>query len=141
MLRSKFLWQLYTTLGAVVMASTVVFGSLTLAQLQSDTRTNTEESLTRQAVILSHYLLPYLEAGDQITQAELVSLVEGGGARVTVIDAEGVVIADNRQEPGVMDNHRERPEVLQATSEGFGVSEVLDDDWRKHAVRRTARTE
>ncbi len=123
MLRSKFLWQLYTTLGAVVMASTVVFGSLTLAQLQSDTRTNTEESLTRQAVILSHYLLPYLEAGDLITQAQLTSLVEGSVARVTVIDAEGVVIADNRQEPGVMENHRERPEVLQATSEGFGVSE------------------
>ena len=123
MLRSSFLWQLYTTLGAVVMASTVVFGSLTLAQLQSDTRTNTEESLTRQAVILSHYLLPYLEAGDLITQAQLTSLVEGSVARVTVIDAEGVVIADNRQEPGVMENHRERPEVLQATSEGFGVSE------------------
>ena len=123
MLRSKFLWQLYTTLGAVVMVSIVVFGTLTLAQLQIDTRLNIEQSLTNQAAILRHYLHPYLEAGDQITQAELVSLVEGGGARVTVIDAEGVVIADNRQEPGVMDNHRERPEVLQATSEGFGISE------------------
>ncbi len=123
MLRSKFLWQFYTTLGAVVLVSIVVFGTLTLAQLQIDTRSNIEQSLTNQAAILRHYLRPYLEAGDQITQAQLVSLVEGGGARGTVIDAEGGVIADNRQEPGVMDNHRERPEVLQATSEGFGVSE------------------
>ena len=54
MLRSKFLWQLYTTLGAVVMVSIVVFGTLTLAQLQIDTRLNIEQSLTNQAAILRH---------------------------------------------------------------------------------------
>ena len=123
MLRSKFLWQLYTTLGAVVLVSIVVFGTLTLAQLQVDTRANIEHSLTSQATILRHYLRPYLEAGRQLSQSELGSLIEGGSARVTVIDTAGVVMADNRQEPGIMDNHKARPEVLQAMSSGAGVSE------------------
>lgn len=123
MLRSKFLWQLYTTLGAVLLVSIVVFGSLTLAQLQVDTRANMEQSLTSQATILRHYLRPYLETGEPLSQSKLVALVEGSAARVTIIRADGVVIADNRQEPGVMDNHRQRPEVLQAMSEGLGLSE------------------
>lgn len=42
------------------------------------------------------------------------------GRRVTVIDGEGVVLADSHQNPAVMENHGTRPEVLAARETGTG---------------------
>lgn len=39
---------------------------------------------------------------------------EASGLRVTVIDADGVVLADSHSDPAVMENHSGRPEVVEA---------------------------
>jgi len=44
------------------------------------------------------------------------------GARVTVIDRSGVVLADSQHDASTMDNHAGRPEVRQALSGGMGTS-------------------
>jgi two-component system, OmpR family, phosphate regulon sensor histidine kinase PhoR len=44
------------------------------------------------------------------------------GLRITVIAADGRVLADNQGNPSAMDNHSGRPEVRQAQSTGTGVS-------------------
>jgi len=43
--------------------------------------------------------------------------------RVTVIDANGIVLGDSEQSPALMENHLGRPEIQQAISEGAGISE------------------
>lgn len=43
--------------------------------------------------------------------------------RVTIIDQDGVVVGDSDQEPGQMDNHKNRPEILEALNEGVGSSQ------------------
>jgi two-component system phosphate regulon sensor histidine kinase PhoR len=43
-------------------------------------------------------------------------------ARITVIDSEGIVIAESDADRFSMDNHLDRPEVQQAISEGIGKS-------------------
>jgi two-component system phosphate regulon sensor histidine kinase PhoR len=43
--------------------------------------------------------------------------------RITVIDADGVVIGDSQEEPSHMENHLERPEIQQAISDGVGIVE------------------
>ena len=43
--------------------------------------------------------------------------------RVTIIDQGGVVVGDSDQEPGQMDNHKNRPEILEALNEGVGSSQ------------------
>ena len=43
--------------------------------------------------------------------------------RVTIIDQDGVVVGDSDQEPGQMDNHKNRPEILKALNEGVGSSQ------------------
>jgi two-component system, OmpR family, phosphate regulon sensor histidine kinase PhoR len=57
---------------------------------------------------------------------ELDALVAGmaaeGRVRLTVIDPHGVVLADSEQDPAIMENHSNRPEVLQALSGKTGVS-------------------
>ncbi|QHA01651.1 two-component system histidine kinase PnpS [Dehalobacter restrictus] len=42
--------------------------------------------------------------------------------RVTVIDANGVVLGDSEQLPTLMENHLRRPEIQQAISEGLGIA-------------------
>jgi two-component system, OmpR family, phosphate regulon sensor histidine kinase PhoR len=44
------------------------------------------------------------------------------GFRITVIAADGTVLADNQGNPATMDNHSGRPEVLEAQRAGTGVS-------------------
>ncbi len=43
--------------------------------------------------------------------------------RITVIDADGVVLGDSQEEPSQMENHLERPEIQQAISDGVGIVE------------------
>ncbi|UWG98610.1 cell wall metabolism sensor histidine kinase WalK [Dehalobacter sp. DCM] len=43
--------------------------------------------------------------------------------RVTLIDADGVVLGDSQEDPALMENHRNRPEVQQAIREGVGIAE------------------
>ena len=44
------------------------------------------------------------------------------GARVTVIDSTGTVLADSAQDPETMENHSNRPEIQQAFASGKGQS-------------------
>ena len=44
------------------------------------------------------------------------------GARVTVIDKAGLVLADSAHDPETMENHAHRPEIVQAYSSGAGQS-------------------
>jgi two-component system phosphate regulon sensor histidine kinase PhoR len=43
-------------------------------------------------------------------------------ARITVIDKEGAVLADTEKDPATMENHKIRPEVIDALSSGVGKS-------------------
>lgn len=44
------------------------------------------------------------------------------GARITVIAADGVVLADSDEDPDAMENHAQRPEIREALSVGRGRS-------------------
>jgi signal transduction histidine kinase len=44
------------------------------------------------------------------------------GIRVTIIDAAGVVIAESHEDRRTMENHKNRPELLQAINNDYGVS-------------------
>jgi two-component system phosphate regulon sensor histidine kinase PhoR len=54
------------------------------------------------------------------------------GARVTLIDFQGVVLADSEHDPETMENHANRPEVREALHSGRGAStrhsQTLDRD-------------
>jgi len=58
---------------------------------------------------------PYLENG---RQTELDDFIKKFGAeintRITIIDREGVVLADSDEDPRVMNNHKFRPEIAMA---------------------------
>lgn len=53
-------------------------------------------------------------------QAFSEALVAGTGLRLTVVDAEGVVLADTEQAPSEMESHADRPEIRSALSGDVG---------------------
>jgi two-component system, OmpR family, phosphate regulon sensor histidine kinase PhoR len=62
-----------------------------------------------------------------------------GGARVTVIDSSGRVLADSSQDPETMENHADRPEVQQAFAGGSGQSVRQSKTFGREFVYRAVR--
>ena len=87
-----------------------------LLQLQS--------SLTRQSVLIRELAIPFL--GDhKHLQEQIKKIAAGTDIRVTVIDPEGAVLADSREnleQLSKMDNHATRPEVAAALKKETGMS-------------------
>src|SRR4030042_3383934 len=82
-------------------------------------------SVTDELKILGNALepevTPYLEAK---RFPALDALVKDLGSkiktRITVIDPQGVVLADSQKDPKLMENHRNRPEIIQALTNNIG---------------------
>jgi len=114
MLRSRFLWQLSGALAAIILVSTLVFAFVASSQVQTDARNTIRASLVTQAAVLRQLLLPNLLLDEAISTGELAAITGDPGQRITLIDARGVVLADSREDPEVMDNHGRRPEIVDA---------------------------
>jgi two-component system phosphate regulon sensor histidine kinase PhoR len=81
------------------------------------------ENLKNIAIITSPQIVSYLEKKRfQEMDGFLKNLTGKINARVTVIDKEGTVLADTEKDPSVMENHKIRPEIIDALSSGVGKS-------------------
>jgi two-component system phosphate regulon sensor histidine kinase PhoR len=72
------------------------------------------ESLAR----LAEASPPPLEDLDELRR--WTALMGRSGARVTIVDASGRVLADSQNDPSTMENHADRPEIQQALEAGRG---------------------
>ena len=77
-----------------------------------------------QARLVAAIVRPYLYPSPQPQQIQqlVVQLGRESGVRITVVDQAGVVRGDSEHDPATMDNHGDRPEVLQAIQSGEGFS-------------------
>lgn len=89
---------------------------------------NTESltaSLRTQAHIAQHLLAdPLRQPAAQAQVDGLVKMVAAEtGLRITVVQPDGKVVADAWENPAVMENHLQRPEIADALNGGEGVSQ------------------
>ncbi len=90
-------------------------------------RSNYIEALKKD---LREFAVPLLIPMEQLLidgqYDELDEMIKGIGyeadRRITVIDITGRVLADSIESPELMENHKNRPEVIQALSDGVGSS-------------------
>jgi two-component system phosphate regulon sensor histidine kinase PhoR len=81
------------------------------------------ENLKNIAITTSPQIVSFLEKQRfQEMDRFLKNLTGKINARITVIDKEGTVLADTEKDPSVMENHKIRPEVIDALSSGVGKS-------------------
>jgi two-component system phosphate regulon sensor histidine kinase PhoR len=82
-----------------------------------------ELQLTNEARLVSDDSGSYFATGETADVDALAKrLGEQVDARITVIDKSGVVLGDSDENPATMENHGNRPEVIQALSQGVGSS-------------------
>jgi two-component system phosphate regulon sensor histidine kinase PhoR len=68
--------------------------------------------------------------------------IAASGARITVVTADGMVLADSQSDPRTMENHAGRPEIIQALAQGSGRSirhsATINRDLVYYAVQQTS---
>jgi two-component system phosphate regulon sensor histidine kinase PhoR len=74
----------------------------------------------------------FADAPPEVIQARLSRMNPTQGVRMTVIAADGRVLADTEASPSGMENHLDRPEVRQALHEGIGRAERHSDTLREN---------
>ena len=123
MIRYRFSWKLTAGLLLPVFLSTAVVGGLALRSIEADSKEEVTRSLAAQAALLRNVAAGRLDRPHQsILKQEVRTLGEEVGTRLTIIDAQGLVLADSQEDPSAMDNHGSRPEILSARSHGSGIA-------------------
>jgi two-component system phosphate regulon sensor histidine kinase PhoR len=120
MWRSRMFWRLFGPFAGLLLATIAVLGIIVLNRVEKHFLQQIEESLRTKAVLVRESL----EGGskDQTLQERARNLGSETGLRVTLIAANGYVLADSEEDPTRMDKHDTRPEVLEAQSTGTGVA-------------------
>ena len=132
MLRSQFLWKVWGSMAVFLALSSLIFGYFVGNEVQKDTYERIERVLSQQANLLIPSLIEQLAEADVLTPETLKQIAPGITARITLIDHDGAVLGDSESLPATMDNHLDRPELISAKDNSFGVarrfSQTLNQD-------------
>ncbi len=121
MFRSRFLWNLYAGYAALVLLTAAVVGLLVARQMEQESLAHVEESLRSEVLLLRSLTRPAaFFSRDEDFQLRVRTVGLETGTRFTVVRLDGVVMADSSEKPASMDNHGQRPEILEAKNEGLG---------------------
>ncbi|CAG36615.1 HAMP domain-containing sensor histidine kinase [Desulfotalea psychrophila] len=119
----KIIWQIFPANLLILLVALTAATWYSTASIQAFFLAETENSLESRCRLVGARVVELVEE-DNI--AELRDfIVQGGresGVRLTVIAASGRVLADSNEDPDIMNNHRNRPEVATALSGTTGSS-------------------
>lgn len=119
--RSRFFWKLYAGFVVVIAMVSTAMAVVLSRMICADTTEEIRHELRHKAALLREIATPALSAWDGAgLQPAVLRLGQETATRLTVIRADGVVVADSNEQPARMENHLNRPEVQQAIREGWG---------------------
>ena len=81
-----------------------------------------KEDLYDRAILTSKLIILHKE-GSQSFQELVKTSGKQTNMRITIVDERGVVVADSDEQPSLMDNHLNRPEIIQSKLDGVGSSQ------------------
>jgi len=123
MKRRRLVWQLYPSYLLVIFLLILAVSWFVLTELRDFHYQQTSKELRARTQLLVELLGGNVSAGQQAGLAEMVNRFgEASVTRITVVQVDGQVLADSDEDPALMDNHGQRPEILQAFVNGEGVS-------------------
>ena len=122
MKKSIFL-KVFGGYAVIILAISALIVLLSFATIRGHYQDTLAQELEYQGIALNINVLPMIESGDtKGLDAFLKKIGKDIHARVTVIDAQGLVLADTEKDPAQMENHRYRPEVTEALEGKIGKS-------------------
>ncbi len=121
--RKKLFWQIFPAYLAISLVTILAVSWYASSTLRQFFLNQTKIELKSRAYFFEEQLRRYLEP---LNTAAIDSLCKKIGrrtdTRITVILPNGAVAGDTVENPDNMDNHGNRPEVIQALKEGLGSS-------------------
>ncbi len=127
MFRSQLLWRLFAGYVAIILISMIIVGVLVGRQANESGLREIKNSLEVRSKLLAEIAMPALGSSLSTQQSDLLQekiarLGRDTASRLTVISLDGSVIADSRELPGKMDNHGQRPEIMDARERGYATA-------------------
>jgi two-component system phosphate regulon sensor histidine kinase PhoR len=118
--RNRIFFKLMAAFLVVILAAAVTFDVMIGGAWQASLRTEIERNLTQKTQLLGHRV-----ETDRAHSLADIAAQEGqsAGARVTIIDPTGKVLADSEANPVAMENHATRPEFVAALAGKTGINE------------------
>lgn len=117
MLRSRMFWNIFLGYGAVIVFAIVLLGVVLDAQAEKNELESAEDRLYNEAIVLREIIRE--PAADNLVW--IGTLPKNVPTRVSIIAKDGRVLADSSaQDPGQLENHADRQEVLDAFRHGRG---------------------
>jgi len=134
--RARLFWKLGLTFLALLVAALIAVDFYSARVLRSDAIRTANSQLASLLNIAQERMPPV----DDLAQVHSwTQWLARSGARVTVIDDTGRVLADSAHDPETMENHATRPEVQQAFAAGEGQSVRLSATVDTDLVYRARR--
>jgi two-component system phosphate regulon sensor histidine kinase PhoR len=112
MKKKRLFWQLYTSNFLIIFLALFAFTFLISHSFKNILLTQVSDDLQSRALLLHDEILDWMhiDNGSRL-DAHCDDLGRRSSTRLTVVLADGTVIADSERDPAVMDNHGTRPEV------------------------------
>ena len=126
-MRRKFFWRLALTFLTLLLGVLLAVDFLAERALRTNYENDSYRQLQSLARLVRAQPLPLTSVPPQ-TPEEIAALnrwvanAAASGARITIIAADGRVLADSESDTSTMENHAQRPEVQEAVQKGEGRS-------------------
>ncbi len=122
-MRKSFFLKIFGWYVAILLALGLLIPFYAFRTVRRHFIDNQGHHLENLARALSFRVLPLAAEGrDDELESFVQTFGRETGTRLTVVDAEGVDLADSEEDPKRMDNHRYRPEIYQALQGRVGKS-------------------
>lgn len=125
---SRLFWRLFLTYAALTVVAAVAFVILFQTRQREAIESEVRQRLRDEAEVLRLLAEPVWESVDAPVeelratwQPKLESLGQEVGTRLTLVRADGIVLADSSADARQMENHRDRPEIEKAAESEEGV--------------------
>ena len=122
MRRPRLLWQVFIPALAILVVSELILAGLASRTVRELTLAASRDDLTSRAKLVARLVAEHAPPSD--SSAAIDPLIDEIGAlsnaRITVVARDGKVLGDSEEDPAVMVNHADRPEIRAALSGEVG---------------------
>ena len=116
-MRNRIFFKLLVAFAVVIAAATVTLDFAVRRAWEASLRQEVERNLRQKAAMFANRVQ---DNHERTVQEIAAQAAQSAGARATVIDRSGKVLADSEADPATMENHSGRPEFVSALQGSVG---------------------